>query len=307
MGMLVNSALFDDYVRFHRIQMANRDVDPVYPVLKRIGELESWTQEERVRSVFLHVAYYDLGSCLAALDRRDGAFLRAFTEPREGLACGSERRRNRMGNNLQVHLADLHEAAAAYNGLSQMVQDFCTDNPAESWQRVSGAVQDIDGNGRWAAFKTCEMLAEVCGYPLEAPDMGHANSSGPRSGMELLFPEARTLIGNRLEIIAKLDELSLGLVDALEQLGAEASLATAETTLCDFHSLAAGRYYPGLDIDEMQKQLERAPLGLDMREVAAMARREELPEAYVGELNGRTGVDAARKRVYYLTGEIVER
>lgn len=304
--MQLNTRLFGDYLKFHQIQLANRDVDPVYPVLKRIGELEGWTQEERVRSVFVHVAYYDLGSCLAALSR-DAPFLRAFTDPVPKLTCGTERRRNRMGDNLQVHLDHLAHIAYRYDGLSNWISVKLGDDPLENWRQVAGHLMKVDGNGRWAAFKTCEMLAEVCGYPLEAPDMGHANSTGPRDGMDLLFPEARTLIGNRGDVIAKLDELSLILVDTLGQMGAQATLATAETTLCDFHSLYAGRYYPGLDIDEMQKQLDRAPLSLDMREVAAMARREELPAAYVGELNGRTGVDTARKRVYHLTGEILER
>jgi hypothetical protein len=306
--MHVNSNLYEDYLRFHRIQMANRDVDPVYPVLKRIGELEGWTQEERVRSVFLHVAYYDLGSCLAALDRHDGAFLRAFTDPVPGLTCGTERRRHRMGDNLRVHLADLHRIAGVYQGLANWIQSYCIhSDPAANWHVITERLMRVNGNGRWSAFKTCEMLAEVCGYPLEAPDMGHANSSGPRQGLELLMPEARALKGNSPKVIEQLDGLSDYLTVHMQEQGVQATLATAETTLCDFHSLVKGRYYPGLDIDEMQKQIDRAPLSLDMREVAWMARREELPAAYLGELNDRTGVDAARKRVYALTGEIVER
>lgn len=304
--MELNTRLFGDYLKFHSIQLANGDVDPVYPVLSRIGKLEGWTQEERVRSVFLHVAYYDLGSCLAALSR-DAPFLRAFTDPVPKLTCGTERRRNRMGDNLQVHLNHLAQIAYRYDGLSNWVSTKLGDDPAENWRQVAGHLMQIDGNGRWAAFKTCEMLAEVCGYPLETPDMGHRNSSGPRQGLDLLFPDARALSGNGADVIARLDELSLALVDGMQQMGAVATLATAETTLCDFHSLYAGRYYPGLDIDEMQKQLDRAPLSRDMRETAARARREMLPQAYVGELNGRTGVDTARKRVYHLTGEIIER
>lgn len=304
--MYVNSNLFEDYVKFHKIQIANRDVDPVYPVLRLVGDLQGWSQEERVRSVFLHVAYYDFGSCLAALDRR-APFLRAFRDPVQGLKCGTERRRNRMGDNLRVHLSTLESVAHQFNGLAHWVEEAFSGDSMDNWVGLTSQLMEINGNGRWAAFKTCEMLAEVCGYPLEAPDMGHANSSGPRQGLELLFPDARTLIGNKPGVITQLDEASLWVVDSLQQLGATATLATAETTLCDFHSLAEGRYYPGPDIDEMQKQLDRAPLSRDMREVALRARRAALPEAYLGELHDRSGVDAKRKRVYYLTGEIVER
>lgn len=304
--MQLNTALFDDYVKFHNIQIANRDVDPVYPVLRRIAELEGWTQEERVRAVFLHVAYYDFGSALTAFERTRGEH-HWFRCSESKLTCGTERRRNRMGDNLANHLKSLQTAEQGWGSLTAWLEQDHSGDPRMYWAETTAKLMSREGNGRWAAFKTCEMLAEVCGYPLEAPDMGHANSTGPRNGMDLLFPEARTLIGNKAEVIERLDELSVSLVDTLQQLGATASLATAETTLCDFHSLHAGRYYPGLDIDEMQKQLNRAPMSGDMLEVATMARTEVLPRAYLGELNDWTGVDTARKRVYHLTGEIIER
>jgi hypothetical protein len=300
------SSLFSDYAKFHRIQIANRDVDPVYPVLKRIGDLRGWGIEERVRSVFLHVAYYDLGSALASLDQQYAPFLRAFTEPRPGLKCGTERRRHRMGDNLRVHLTDLHRIAEMTQGLSHWVEQSMTGDPVANWNRLNRNLQIVAGNGRWAAFKTCEMLAEVCGMPLRAPDMGHANSSGPRLGLGLLYPEAR-MKGNRAEVLQRLNELSAELVTALRKSGAEVSLETAETTLCDFHSMVEGRYYPGLDIDVMQEQLALAPLSPEMRDVAYRARDDVLPEAYLGEVRGWEGPDAKRKRVYRVTGEIATR
>lgn len=303
--MRVNS-LFEDYVRFHRVEMANRDVDPVYPVLRGVGDALDWTLEMRVRSVFLHVAYYDLGSTLAALDRR-APFLRAFRDPVPGLKCGTERRRHRMGDNLAVHLADLERIAGERNGLHWWVERELGDVPADNWRRVTENLMGVTGNGRWAAYKTCEMLASVCGLPLEAPDMGHANSSGPRAGLGVLYPDTRGMIGNRTEVIRELDEVSDLLVRELRARETEASSATAETTLCDFHSLVEGRYYCGLDIDVMQEQLERAPLSREMLRTALAARQRELPAEYLGELNDWTGSDRARKRVYRLTGEIVER
>jgi hypothetical protein len=303
--MLVSS-LFEDYARFHEIQIGNRDVDPVYPVLKEVGDILGWSPEERVRSVFLHVAYYDLGSTLAAVDRRRGAFLRAFTEPVQGLSCGTERRRHRMGDNLRVHLAHLHRIAEKFNGLSTWIECLCDEDPIVNWKRVTEDLMQVNGNGRWAVFKTCEMLAEVCGLPLAAPDMGHANSSGPRRGLELLYPEAR-MIGNGRRVIEELNALSGRLVDELQWRGLDARLETAETTLCDFHSLVGGKYYAGLDIDVMQQQLAKAPMSREMRLTALAARMRTLPEAYLGEMDGWEGPDAARKRVYRLTGEIVVR
>jgi hypothetical protein len=308
LGMLVSS-LYDDYLRFHWIQMSNRDVDPVYPVLRRIGDLLEWTMEERVRSVFLHVAYYDLGSALASVDRQYRAFLTAFRAPRPGLKCGSERRRHRMGDNLAVHLDHLEHIADDHGGLSWWVRRELDEDHIGNWQRVAENLTGVRGNGRWAAFKTCEMLAEVCGLPLEAPDMGHANSSGPRKGLALVCPETDGLAGNRPEVLARLDVMSSILVLKMREAGVEASLATVETTLCDFHSLVRGRYYAGLDIDVMLEQLLAAGLSDGMMGVALRARRLSLPEAYLGELAEFRwrGPDKARKQVYRRTGEIVER
>lgn len=301
--MEVNAELFEDYARFHEIQMMNRDVDPVYPVLRQLADDLGWTPEERVRAVFLHVAYYDLGSALAALDRRNGAFLRAFTEPVPGLRCGTERRRHRMGTNLRDHLVDLHEIASMWNGLETWVTVNLTMSPAENWQFLTAELMTVNGNGRWAAYKTCEMLAEVCGLPLTAPDMGHKCSTGPRQGLALLYPAASAL-GGSARSIAQLDRYSAHLVGMLQARGLQAGMATAETTLCDFHSMHAGRYYPGLDIDIMMEQLTRASAGACMKNAAFAAREKMLPYAYLGEFNGWQVPDAKRKRVYKLTGKI---
>lgn len=302
-------ALFDDYARFHAIEIQNQDVDPVYPVLRQIAEDLGWTPEERVRAVFLHVAYYDLGSCLAALNRRSGAFLAAFTQPIPGLRCGTERRRHRMGDNLREHLSDLHHIAMNRDGLRRWLETGLTDDAPElNWQIVTDRLLEVNGNGRWAAFKTCEMLAEVCGMPLRAPDMGHANSSGPRQGLGLLYPEARSLAGNRLEVVAELNVMSEMLVRELRERGLDARLETAETTLCDFRSLCEGRYYAGLDIDVMHEQIANAPLSPEMRHRAYLAREAVLPHAYLGEWEDAWhGPDRVRKRIYRSTGEIVTR
>jgi hypothetical protein len=294
-----------DYFSFHRIQIANRDVDPVYPVLKAVGDRLSLSTEDRLRLVFLHVAYYDIGSALTAFEiTGDVHYWFKCTETK--LPCGTERRRHRMGDNLRNHLASLQTRAFGWQGLEPWLTHGLDDDARGNWKTVSERLMQVDGNGRWAAFKTCEMLREVCGLPLEAPDMGHANSSGPRKGLGLLFAEAR-VAGNSAEVIAGLDRLSVRLVEELRGAGAEASLATAETTLCDFHSMWNGRYYPGLDIDVMHEQIAMSPMSPEMRREAYLAREAALPLAYLGEEGGWQGVDVKRKRIYRMTGEIVTR
>lgn len=297
--------LFDDYARFHEIELENRDVDPVYPVLREIGNICDWTPEERVRSVFLHVAYYDLGSALCAMEAVSQMGW-SFQENIARLTCGTERRRHRMGNNLIEHLSDLHLLASQNDGLLTWLTDNLGSDQLANWQRVTEKLMNVNGNGRWASFKTCEMLAEVCGLPLAAPDMGHANSSGPRQGLALLF-EDEPPRGNGGVALLQLNAMSELLVRELRGRGLEARLETAETTLCDFHSLVRGRYYPGLDIDVMQEQLNKAPVSGEMMERAFLARERTLPGAYLGEREGRNGPDPVRKRAYKETGVILVR
>lgn len=300
--MQPDERLFEDYARFHAIQLANRDVDPVYPVLREIAELCGWTPEERVRAVFLHVAYYDLGSALAAFEEyRDSRYWDQCAWMK--LTIGTERRRHRMGGNLRVHLASVATTADCEGGFLPWLEAELTSDAVHNWQLTTEKLMCITGNGRWAAFKTCEMLAEVCGFPLRAPDMGHKGSTGPRQGLTLLYPGA-SAAGTRPAVINQLNALSAQLVAQLQARGLDASLETAETTLCDFHSMVHGRYYPGLDIDVMLEQLDRAPMSIGMFGAAVGARMRTLPHAYLGEQYGWRKPDRKRKRIYLETGNI---
>jgi Alpha-glutamyl/putrescinyl thymine pyrophosphorylase clade 2 len=275
--------LHADYARFHRVQIGNRDVDPVYPVYRHLAEAAGWTPADRVRMVFLHVAYYNTGSALAAFDGAAGW----------RLPCGTERRGHRDGRQLTRHLDGLAAVESAPGGYTGWLAPA-----ASSWAALTGRLQELPGNGRWAAYKTAEMLQKICGYPVRAPDMGHAHSSGPRHGLALLYPGIPD--GNTAADVAELDAVSARLAAGL---GAE--IEEAETTLCDFHAMHSGRYYPGHDIDVMLAQVLAVQSPLTAAALAA--RREALPSAYLGEIHGWSAVDRDRCRAYRATGQILER
>jgi Alpha-glutamyl/putrescinyl thymine pyrophosphorylase clade 2 len=276
------SSLLADYSRFHRIQVANQDIDPVYPVYRRLAEALALTAGDRLRLVFLHVAYYHAGSALAAFSGDSGR-----------LPCGTERRGHRDDRQLRRHLGGLAAVERSPGGLEAWLRPAASD-----WGRLTGRLAELPGNGRWASYKTAEMLQKICGYPVTAPDMGHANSSGPRHGLALLYPGIPA--GNAPAELAQLDRLSAELADSLG-----AAIEEAETTLCDFHALAEGRYYPGHDIDVMLSQLLGTQSALTAE--AMRARRAALAPAYLGEVGGWAGVDRHRCRVYRDTGIICER
>lgn len=289
--------LLKDYSCFHELALLTHDVDPVYPVLTKLCDMQGLDVEERIRAVFTHVAYYDLGSALTAMDKGWD-----YTLP-----CGTERRNHRVPSRLEKHVWSLRKKVAEHGSfLGWIGTGIVPGVPQESWANVTELLLSVWGNGRWAAYKTCEMLNEVAGVPLEAPDMGHAHSTGPRQGLALLYPPTATYAGHGAQAVQVLDSYSKRLCSWLGERGLPARVANVETTLCDFHSMYKGRYYVGHDIDQMQEQLNRMETG-SMKFAAFTARRESLPRDYLGEANGRDGVDKVRRSVYKKTGVIATR
>lgn len=144
------------------------------------------------------------------------------------------------------------------------------------------------------------MLVEVNRFPAAAPDMGHGHSSGPRRGLQLLYEGLPT--GNNPAAVRELDEASADLCRLLEEAGHPARLAEVETTLCDFGSLTAGRYYVGHDIDVMLGQLQARPSALTA--AAFRARAEAFDGGFLGERGGWRGVRPQLKTLYRTDGQL---
>lgn len=287
--MKVTSTL-EVYRRWHLLQMATKDIDPVYPVLREYMLEHGLSDDERAWLILLHVAYYHLGSALAVHAR-----MPLPGTPRIELAklpCATERRGHRDPLKLTAHWWSLLDAMRAYGGPYALL---C----APSWAELTQRLTLVYGNGRWAAYKTAEMAQKVLGIPLTVPDAAHADSSGPRKGLSLLYGRLPT--DNTQTTIEYLDKLTQRLADELD----ETDLGYVETSLCDFHSLSRGHYYLGNDIDQMLAQLYAVPSKVTV--YALDARHQALPREYLGELHGWVGPDPARKTVFMKTGEIVER
>lgn len=274
-----------DYRRWHWLQRHTGDVDPVYPVLRHLIAALDMDQDQAASLVLLHVTYYHLGSALLAFTADE------FDSPPR-LPTGVERRGHRDHRALVAHWRSLREHVERHGGPARFLD-------APDWDTLTARVLAVHGNGRWAAYKTAEMCQKVLNVPLVVPDAGHAHSTGPRKGLADLYPSAPR--GNGPEHVAALDLLTTTLAGLL----GEHDLGYVETTLCDFHSLLAGRYYLGHDIDAMAEQLRAVPG--DVTRDAFDARLATLPHPYLGEVGGWTGVDRDRGRIYKNTGVIAVR
>lgn len=287
-------------IRFAELHVASEDIDPMYPVLRHLQR--RMDREDALWHSLLYVAFYNVASSQQAYGR--------YPSPAqvEGdlarLPTGTERRNLRGGGPLTRHTGVLAELASAHGGAYAWLTHQLVGDPRADWTNVQGTIRQAWGNGRWAAYKTAEVLMKVNGFRLEATDMGNAFSTGPRRGLELFFGRVD---GNSYWPVAKLDAQGEVLRELLRDHGIELGIEQLETVLCDFHSMHEGRYYVGNDIDLMQGQLEAAELaGADLTAVW-LARAAALPNRYLGELRGWSGVDKARATRYLVSGEVVGR
>lgn len=298
----MGTELWPDFTRFTKLALETRDVDPVYPVLKSyLKSLDVEPQEDEALWLSVaHLTWYDMGSALHAWNEFD----LSAESPDLTLRCATERRGNRDPKQLEKNLASWRNHAKG-KGLAEFLLGKLPTNKRQAWTEVMARIERVHGNGRWASYKLAEILMKVNDAPLEPFHMGHANSSGPRRGLELLMDGLPQ--GDKPEDILFLDDVSEGLVAGLRSRLPHMALPVeeVETTLCDFHALHDGRYYVGNDIDQMFEQImnERN----HWTDAVLQARYDSLPHAYLGELEGWVGVDRERQKVYKQTGEILVR
>lgn len=276
-------------------------MDPVYPVLKEMGRLLDLDEEKMNWLIHVYVAYYDMGSALRCFE--SNPIPTVPQTPILGLFCATERRGHRDPYRFRSHFESIVSISENNGGLGAWIRRYVSKDPEISWLRICSALEAIHGNGRWAAYKIAEMLQKVIDLPIQAPDMGHANSTGPRDGLAYLYEDLPE--GNRAEDIAKLDAVSADLIGRMLNKGVEAKIEEVETALCGLKSLINGHYYIGADIDKMQESLDKQPCSLTP--IAYEARKNVFPHNYLGELNGWRGIDKERLKAYKITGKILTR
>nr|WP_306428099.1 hypothetical protein [Brevibacterium sp. 68QC2CO] len=290
-----------DLSRFTYNQITSRDIDPLYPILARLIDTTGASREQAAWLCVHYLTFYNIASALEVwLTSNMGP----AAQPPRKLPCATERRGNRAESVLLANMRGWVNSARAAGSLNTFLFDGLPTSRAEAWREFRRRVESVPGNGRWASYKLAEIALEVLSAPFAIGDMAHKDSSGPRKGMRLIFPNAPT--GNSAEDVAELDRLGRRITSSLaESTGLPVRVEHAETMLCDFNALTHGDYYTGRDIDVMLSVTLAAPE--PMRGMILQARHESLPHAYLGELNGWTGPDKARKRVFKETGKLVTR
>lgn len=283
-----------DILTFGRAHRETGDIDPSYPVLKALIARFGLSVDAGLWLLALYVACYHLPVAVAAFLRSPEPRL-----PEAPLPCGTERRGHRNPPALRAHLEDY--LARTVSGQAAYWATGLGAGGRQNFTLLYDRALAFHGNGRWAAFKWVDLLLHtgVLGVPITFPSMFLEESSGPRAGLALVFPQAA--------IFGRLGPWATVLRSHFHQAGVPVTWDELETILCDFHSLAHGRYYVGHDIDEMLERIHRTDLPAEALDALLAARRAAFPAAYLGELGGWEGVDKERNRAYRDTGRILLR
>lgn len=296
--MTIDERLYQDALTFGRAMVVSRDLDPIYDMLRALyAELEL-DHAARLWFTALYLAYYDLPSALTVF--------RACPEMAElpswalTLPIAVERR-NLRGGLLPQNLLSYRQLCTQAGGQYAFLTRGWGADPEQNFLRFWETAQRPWGNGRWAAFKWADLVKNVHGAPLAAPDMRLEECSGPKEGLQRLYRTAT-------EYVPTLNRLGSGLRDRFARDGLLLDWEQLETVLCNFKSLAKGKYYVGHDIDELQERIDTAPrLSIGDRSALYTVRREALPIFYLGEWMGWHGIQEDRMRAYAGRGEILVR
>jgi hypothetical protein len=305
-----------DLVRFGRHLLASGDIDPIYPILRSIHQERRFNEEQALWHSFLYVAWYHLPVGHAAFDWAPRSISKAaygkhIRNIGSTWPTGIERRSNR-GGRVFTHIESFCHVTS-HIPLSQWFRNGFVTAPTlakrnANWRMLNERLQAVWGNGRWAAYKHCEVLRRVHDLPVEAPDMGHRFSSGPREGLATLYGP---LEGQGEAVIAVLDGQGRDLQERLEKRGLTVDVEELETILCNWKSLLKGKYYVGHDIDELQEQInqahERGIINDRQHNELFDARARALPHQYLGEEGGWEGIQKNRMVRYRDVRRIVIR
>lgn len=262
-------------------------MDPVYPVLRTIIGWLELTPEEALRLAVLYVAFYDLQSALTVWLKV--GWPDPMPEEYWRLPTGTERRAHRDPRQFRAHMEAVQARIDSYSSLTTWA-----DQAGGDWRTLQSLLANVRGNGRWAAYKTGEVMKTVLGWPLTPTDAGHEFSTGPRKGLVMVYPEAATAS------VTDLDKMTEELRQELAGWKVPMPVEQLETVLCDWHSTVEGRYYVGHDIDLMLQQVRPGPAG----DLIVEARYESFHPQWLGEVQGWDGVRPELRRLYRDEGRI---
>lgn len=239
-----NPDMLTRYKQWHWDQVRTGDLDPVYPWLRAYIPLTGANPQQAAALTLTYLVYYRVDSAVQAWEQANRHIpLNPSKHP-----TGTERRAHRDPTQLHKHLTSLHEHTAGDP------HGWLTNAP--TWEAMTERVMTVHGNGRWAAYKACDLAVNVHDAPWTAPDAGHANSTGPRKALNILTGQTMPT-DNHPDTIHHLNTITLQLAEIV----GDPDVSRIETSLCDFRSHIQGRHPLGHDVQALAHQIRHLPHG----------------------------------------------
>jgi len=290
------SDIYDEFVEFSNLQYATLDYDPFHPMLVKLQE--NLEEEESLWMSTLYMAFYNIGSCYFAFLRNPKP-LSELDDVLGKLPIGLQRR-NLRGGEVIKYFHRFRKKVKPYGSIKNFLTHNFTGSKEKDWFILLKNLNSVWGNGRWASFTLGEIFQKVNKLPVLPTDIMNENSSGPRTGLELLMGKAKgkTKKEKLADLKAKADALFRMVRPRIKTNifylpKNHYDYGMMESQLCDFNSMTKGLYYTGRDIDRDLERIIRtlrvaADVGIDIRPAKRLweIRREVFPSELLGELHG---------------------
>jgi len=245
--------LFDKFIKFSNEQVKSKDIDPIYPLIKEVNNVENIGLEDSIWRLLLYVTWYRLASS-------ELVFLKYPTENIINdtfiLKTGVERRGFR-GNNKGVEM--INNFLIKNKSISDYVKKISDKTGEEGWRFIRSDFEEIKWNGNWASYKWADLMKNVIGLNILSPNIGgeKVNKHSPVTCLNILLKEVDEEMTYEY---AKDENLQKLFYNECKENGAIFNgLDQMETCLCDYKNVMNGKYWSGKDIKEIFETLDELP------------------------------------------------
>lgn len=281
--------MLKDFDIFSRALIASKDVDPTYPAVKKIIELEGFEPEW---FIFTYVSFYNLESAIK--------MCRVFPEIKDynsrmffdlrNTKCNKFGHERRGTQRTYETMNDFFTYLVAVLGDARF-KNFVSGSTNLEFR---GFIERLPNHGSWAAFKIAELFEKSLDYNnLHIQDLGLSgrdpnSNDGPIGGLRWLYSRDFVYDNNWFTTwndfgskLAKYWSVDIGEV---------------ETCLCKFHKQVSGKYYIGHDVVEL----------CELKQTLGDVKYKAVMNLFDDELwQGKHGVEKHLKPIYKNTGKIL--
>lgn len=294
---ITDQEAFQDFRTIARHCLRLWDVDPMYPLLRRVYEKRNLDDETALWYTLIYTNWYWMSSSEAIYHEhptpddwdRDARYQLRVRKERRCIYPGE-------GAYATAFINGALDKREEHGSLQAWVDNVTAPGGKAGWRAMRDDFEDIPYAGGWASYKWCDLLAYTHGVDITADDMGSGAGSaerGPiRSIMELTDLDSFNEVTNATDAQDEFYEL------CLDHGVPFAGIEQMETTLCNYLSTTRKLYYVGSDLDDMMEQLD------GVSPVFWEARNELFPPELLGERHGWSEKSNAVRAAYAEDGVI---